>query len=166
MSHHHHHQQQQQQLERHKSEMYDDSMEQQAVILPESIYEPIAGQQVAGIVFPAVKNHNNYALDPYVHEPPDGSGDSASDLLSRSFGSGGGFSRMEPPPGTTSLHYPIDGELPQPNGLNVRAEEIGLVLLVLLLWVGAVALFFNRFLIHFHSKHIDIINLKYLNSII
>lgn len=137
--------QQQHQLERYKSEMsYDDSMEHQAVILPERIYEPIAGQQVAGIVFPAVKNHNNYALDPYVHEPPDGSGDSASDLLSRSFGSGGGFSRMEPPPGTTSLHYPIDGELPQPNGLNVRAEEIGLVLLVLLLWVGAVALFFNR----------------------
>jgi hypothetical protein len=153
-----------------QSEMYDDSMElhaedeSSAVTLPqpESIDNPIAGQQIAGIdriVFPAVKNHNNYALDPYLHEA-DGSGD--SDLLLRTYGSGGGggfISRMEPPlTGTTSIHYPIDGaELPQPNGLNVRAEEIGLVLLVLLLWVGAVALFFNRFVRSSINTHLHTI---------
>lgn len=152
--------------------MYDDSMELHAedessaaetLPQPESIDNPIAGQQIAGIdriVFPAVKNHNNYALDPYLHEA-DGSGE--NDLLLRTYGSGGGggggfISRMEPPlqTGTTSIHYPIDGvELPQPNGLNVRAEEIGLVLLVLLLWVGAVALFFNRFVTHTHTHNLN-----------
>lgn len=30
------------------------------------------------------------------------------------------------------------------NGLNVRGEEVGIVLVVLLLWVGAIILFFNR----------------------
>lgn len=43
-------------------------------------------------------------------------------------------------------HVP-DGlnEMSQPNAAwNVRAEEIGLVVLVLILWVGAVALFVNR----------------------
>ena len=42
--------------------------------------------------------------------------------------------------------YPsvTEGEITTSSGLNVRAEEVGLVLLVLLLWAGAVALFFNR----------------------
>jgi len=40
--------------------------------------------------------------------------------------------------------YPTDGEMSQPSGVHVRAEEIGLVLLALILWAGAVALFFNR----------------------
>lgn len=40
--------------------------------------------------------------------------------------------------------YPPEAEMSQPSGTHVRAEEVGLVLLVLLLWAGAVALFFNR----------------------
>jgi len=33
--------------------------------------------------------------------------------------------------------YPVDGEMSQPSGVHVRAEEIGLVLLALILWAGA-----------------------------
>ena len=33
--------------------------------------------------------------------------------------------------------YPTDGEMSQPSGVHVRAEEIGLVLLALILWAGA-----------------------------
>lgn len=73
------------------------------------------------------KNHNNYAsaiIEPSVMTPYNGD-----------------------PTGASASSYPI-GEVsestPAAGGLNVRAEEVGLVLLVLLLWAGAVALFFNR----------------------
>ena len=108
-----------------------------------------SNQQVANIpaLFPAVKSHNNYASGVVYNSESDvisGSGDGITNIMDL-----GGIGGMEPP--LSGSHYPMGdivggGDLLQPggSGLNVRAEEIGLVLLVLLLWVGAVALFFNR----------------------
>lgn len=83
----------------------------------------------AGIVLSIPsKNHNNYAttiVEPSVVPPIIG----------------------DPTGASASSSYP-NGEVGDPTsvagGLNVRAEEVGLVLLVLMLWAGAVALFFNR----------------------
>lgn len=93
---------------------------------------PYPGPPVVPIYPVLTKNHNNYAsmiVDP------------------------SGLPPLSPPPfeydpdANPSPAFPsiiTDGEMATPSGLNVRAEEIGLVLLVLLLWAGAVALFFNR----------------------
>ena len=82
------------------------------------------------LVYPPLsKNHNNYATADAAGDP----------LVLLGIDPSNGSSLPSPPyPGSG------DSEMSQPSGLNVRAEEIGLVLLVLLLWAGAVALFFNR----------------------
>ncbi|KAK4020582.1 uncharacterized protein LOC116916310 [Daphnia magna] len=97
-------------------------------LYPERLHPPpYPGSSVIPI-FPSLsKNHNNYA----------------SMMIEAS----GGPPPLEyDPDAIPSPAYPSvnDSEMTTPSGLNVRAEEIGLVLLVLLLWVGAVALFFNR----------------------
>ena len=97
-------------------------------LYPERLHPPpYPGSSVIPI-FPVLsKNHNNYA----------------SMIVEAS----GGPPALEyDPDAFPSPAYPSinDSEMTTPSGLNVRAEEIGLVLLVLLLWVGAVALFFNR----------------------
>ncbi len=98
-------------------------------LYPERLHPapPYPGSSVIPI-FPVLsKNHNNYA----------------SMIVEAS----GGPPPLEyDPDAFPSPAYPSinDSEMTTPSGLNVRAEEIGLVLLVLLLWVGAVALFFNR----------------------
>jgi hypothetical protein len=98
-------------------------------LYPERLHPPpYPGSSVIPI-FPVLsKNHNNYA----------------SMIVEAS---GGPPPPLEyDPDAFPSPAYPSinDSEMTTPSGLNVRAEEIGLVLLVLLLWVGAVALFFNR----------------------
>lgn len=89
---------------------------------------PYPGSSVIPIYPVLSKNHNNYAS--MIVEP-----------------SGVPTIVEFDPDANPSPPFPpsiTDGEMATPSGLNVRAEEIGLVLLVLLLWAGAVALFFNR----------------------
>lgn len=96
---------------------------------PERLHPPpYPGSSVIPIYPVLSKNHNNYAS--MIVEP------SLDPSSSQEFD----------PDAIPSPAYPAitDGEMATPSGLNVRAEEIGLVLLVLLLWAGAVALFFNR----------------------
>lgn len=40
--------------------------------------------------------------------------------------------------------YNVATGIPEPNAVIVRAEEVLIVVLVLLLWAAAIALFFNR----------------------
>ena len=90
---------------------------------------PYPGSSVIPIYPVLSKNHNNYASSMIVE-------------------SSGGPPPLEydpdAPPSPAFPNTITEGEMSTPSGLNVRAEEVGLVLLVLLLWVGAVALFFNR----------------------
>lgn len=97
-------------------------------------YGPSISQQhgIPLLVYPPLsKNHNNYATV----DVPGGPGDPLILL---------GIDPASPPGPPPFPGTPGDPEMSQPSGLNVRAEEVGLVLLVLLLWAGAVALFFNR----------------------
>lgn len=89
-------------------------------------------------IYPVLsKNHNNYATNILV--------DSSSGSSNLMDGSGSSSSVPSAAVGGGVASYPTEGgEMTQAGGLNVRAEEVGLVLLVLLLWAGAVALFFNR----------------------
>ncbi len=94
---------------------------------PERLHPPpYPGSSVIPIYPVLSKNHNNYA----------------SMIVEAS----GGPPLEYDPDAMPSPAFPsiTEGEMSTPSGLNVRAEEVGLVLLVLLLWVGAVALFFNR----------------------